>query len=138
LLYFVRDKKVVGVFVPFFVRRFNNQRFVPGRTARPVFFVPGASVTGPRSFCRSSTCLRRPSVWLPNVFGERAIGRRSRAWIVARSRWIERVERLARLGIGLCQAERPNLAGTCLVMAIIFHHPATYQSFCHHAGARSG
>jgi hypothetical protein len=97
------------------------------------FFVPGASViTGPPLiFVAAQLVLRRPSVWLPNVFGERAIEQKTFGRIVARALpWIERVERLARPRYWALSSRAAELSVgiACLVMAIFMFLPIPFAN----------
>jgi hypothetical protein len=115
----------------------GNRSFVPMLVIFALlnlfFFVPGASViTGPPLiFVAAQLVLGRPSVWLPRVFGERAIEQKTFGRFVARALpWIERVERLARPRFWALSSRVAELTVgiACLVMAIFMFLPIPFAN----------
>jgi hypothetical protein len=97
------------------------------------FFVPGVSViTGPPLiFVAAQLLLGCPSVWLPQVLGERSIERGAFGRIVTRALpWIERVERLARPRYWALSRKAADLTVgiACLVMAIVMFLPIPFAN----------
>lgn len=97
------------------------------------FFVPGASViTGPPLiFVAAQLVLGRPSVWLPNVLGQRSISQQVFGRIVLRAvPWIEWVERLARPRYWAFSGKVADLTVgiACLVMAIFMFLPIPFAN----------
>lgn len=97
------------------------------------FFVPGASViTGPPLiFVAAQLVLGRPSVWLPNVLGQRSISQQVFGRIVLRAvPWIEWVERLARPRYWALSGKVADLTVgiACLVMAIFMFLPIPFAN----------